>query len=399
MSSPVASRRPRVQYQNSYSSTLYGMEKSVPQISPISDLSSTFMALASIRMRDKPLPPIPRRPSSAYSSEIDGTNVAGPILPEARAIITNTLEPAFGMSNRSQIPETRSFRPKLVRGPIYHPYSDSVVDRRRDKRTNDSELDTNTGQLLSLNATMIRPSALSQPKQKETNNYMRTADQYASDYQSILDNQPSNLPKFIPDSYFQHNSFDTEMSPRITDVIDYSLVPQPLRVNTPEEKPRPSSRFSSSSEDESVQDSIDTSLKARARKALHLQNYSPNHRAKSKAQKVKVPTKTLAVSRRGSNIGSATQRRASTQQGISDMHDNLVHFTTASSTKKPIAKTSSIKHNHMPKERRRPAIPITPYQKLGRKAWESEDELFKIPRWFKSKPSGPVESSSLLRTT
>lgn len=403
MSSTLAPRRPQLLYQRSTSSSLNGMEKSIPKSSPISETSPTFIPLASINLRDKPLPPIPRRPSSTYSTHIDGTNVADRKLSENRTLPSyNVLRPTLYRSDVNTMPGTCSTRPKLANDLSVTVASYPIVERRRAQHVDFAKLSIHKSQSMSPNAAIFGSPVSSQHKNEKSNQIdndrIRAADHHASNYQSVLHDKTTALPSLGPDLYFNHYSLPSPTSPRITDVVDQSLVPPPLRYGTPEEKSRQSSYFSSSSSSGvgTVHRSVRNSLKSYARKAFHLKSSSHEQTENPKAQHSKFSSKNLPSPRRESRTGSAvTQRRASILQGISKMYDNLADFTATSSTRKPSISIMSTKNKHISRERRSPAIPITPYQKLGRKALESGFKSPKTSIWSKSRQSESTRPNSL----
>lgn len=386
----MALRRPQVLYQRSTSSSLNGMEKFIPKSSPISETSSTIIALNSINIRDKPLPPIPRRPSSAYSTHTNGISIIDSKKPE-NFISTSPdfLQPTSYRSSKLTAPETRLYRPELALNSDPHAASDLVDERRRAQHGDFTELNMHTSQALLLKTNLPSSSAISRTLNERANNIgedvLMVSDRHGDNFQSVLHNQSFILPTSTPVSYYSHGSPPLPMSPRITDVVDQSLVPPPLRYSTPEEKLLEPSQFSSSSsESGSTHGSVRSSLKMFAFKTFHKQSNSHNQAEKSRVRRINSQSKNLSSSRRASRIGSTiNQRRASIQKSISDMYDKPSRSSAALPKKNSTIHTASAEYSNVSRERRSPAIPITPYQKLGRKAWESSSKRSKTSRWFK----------------
>jgi len=98
-------------------------------------------------------------------------------------------------------------------------------------------------------------------------------------------------------------------------------------------------------------------------------------------------------SRRASRFGSiSSERRASLQQGLSNMYDRVAKISTWS----PIPTTNK-KRATIPREARSPAIPITPYQQLGTKAWEPAPKSPKSPKHKPPKGKTPFAILSTSR--
>lgn len=145
------------------------------------------------------------------------------------------------------------------------------------------------------------------------------------------------------------------MTARITDVIDTSLCPSPLRTSGSDHPGTEVSRFSSSSSDrESAYSGIRNSLKSRAKKALHIRQ-----------------TSVESTEPRPSSSRSSHNRRSSLQQGLSDgiydMYETLTNLSVAPSSKpkSTAALPKSRKSRFSAEAVRSPDIPSKAAQILG----------------------------------
>lgn len=188
----------------------------------------------------------------------------------------------------------------------------------------------------------------------------QSAEDFARDYESVL-------PAFVPELHFSDiNLLPSAMSPRITDVVDESLVPLPLRLSTAEDS-QPSSHFSSSSsEADKLQNDNRPSLRSRARKAF--QSRKSSQEAMGKMRPRSNTSKAADVSQESHASELIPPTHASNQHGISDIHDNLTSLHGPLKTK---AKLESAKPRStaIPRELRSPASPISPYQKNSKKTF------------------------------
>ncbi|KAG6995506.1 hypothetical protein G7Y79_00045g081770 [Physcia stellaris] len=205
------------------------------------------------------------------------------------------------------------------------------------------------------------------------------------------------------------------MSPRITDVVDNSLVPSPLRfssVDYDEPESRFSSDSSSASDAESCHSGLRSSVKSYAKKTFSKGGIAPevtdrvasppkpkDRVASSPKPKEKVASPQKPKSRLGS---MASQRRASLQHGIEEMYDTITSFSLGSGKRKPAAMEIAANGKaRVPREQRSPAIPLTPYQLIGAKAFEDtastrSSKTSLLPslhsRGAKGKPGTPTRS-------
>lgn len=177
------------------------------------------------------------------------------------------------------------------------------------------------------------------------------------------------------------------------ETIDRSLVPPPLSLRKSQlSDDVESSHFSVSSggsDDGSLHTGLRHSVRAYARKALHLHKSTPEEKETKRVMSVasaKYPfMDPSSSSRRPSKFGSlSSERRASIQQGLA----NVYHGVAKISTWNPVSTSDKKKRDTIPRELRSPAIPITPYQQLGPKAWEPAPKSPKSPKQKKKPPKG-----------
>ena len=299
---------------------------------------------------EKPLPPTPRRPSSVYSvqpSEIEPSHdnsTYGTIVDQYFG--NELLQPKTYRASASKIPDQAPLRPKLLKDTQSHAASDPIVERRRAEQSQNRYPKGTT-------------------YEKGMNHSTQNAKQHAEDYESVLHSRTSVLPSIVPDQLYSDTGLlPSKMSPRITDVVDQSLVPSPLRFSNYDE---PGSRFSSDSSSDagSCQSGLRDSVKSYARKTFSKRSFTPEPVDKDKPNSAS-PPKTK------SRLGSmASQRRASLQHGIEEMYDTLTNFSLSPAKQKPpVMQLETNSKVRIPREQRNPAIPLTQYQMIGVKAFE-----------------------------
>ena len=295
---------------------------------------------------EKPLPPTPRRPSSAYTGPPNETELSydGSIVDQYFA--NEILQPNTFRASASKIPDRTPLRPKLLRDSQLHAASDPVVERRRAEQNQHRDTEE-----------IIHARTKSRP----TNN----ANQHAQDYESVLYTWSSVLPSIAPKPFYSdHGHLPLRMSPRNTHVMDQSLVPPPLRFSNITYN-SPASRFSSDSSSDagSCHSGLRDSVRSYAKKTFSKRSFTPEVVDNSY-----LPSPSKPKSRLGS---MASQRRASIQHGIEEMYDTLTSFSLTSAKHKPPAmQFENTRKIRISRERRSPAIPLTPYQILGVKAFE-----------------------------
>ena len=256
-------------------------------------------------------------------------------------------------------------------------------------------------------------------KKRET---QHIAEQHAAEYTSILPRSSSILPRSLTPSvadegfyepyYEGHHSLPTPMSPRITDVVDETLVPRPLRRSTALDSNTSSHFSSSSSELMPLRVEGRESLTSRAKKAFHSRKFSQEKSAKKRSDST-ISSKSESTGR-GSKAASMTaSERASIQNGIIDMYDTLTNLydpqhkygqptKLASPPKpKPTINIPSREKNTLCKEHRSPAFPRTPYYKSRAISTGSVESPLVSPRsksarvsWFGGSTSGNTPKRS-----
>ena len=380
MSYVLPPRRPWVPMHTFSSNSLSGMEIPLRTHSPFSGTLPRSRQPSTSEFFDKPLPPTPRKPSSVYSLHNDEMtkgrmrNMQNEVQPS-----DSVLQPTIYRSSASIVPVLSAVRPSLLGNQEGHAVSDPIIERRRAEREDLAELGIHSSQLLIQHPTLDLPthSKIQTQRSIESDLDGPGADQHASTYTSVLHTRSSIIPNLTIEPFYNQPYFPYTMSPRVTDVVDQSLVPPPLRYNTAIQDTRPSSHFSSTSDSSSdlFQSSIRESLRSYARKAFQLRK--PHVEAKRK-KAVETPhslDSTFPSSRRrGSALG---QRRGSIQTGLSHMYTSLRKLSIPLSSSKT---TGTAKKARLPRELRSPAIPITPYQQIGTKAWERPSKSRKHSR-------------------
>lgn len=381
MSSAHASRRPRPPFQRSTPMSLDGMETPLSESTPRFGNSQTSINLVARGMEEKPLPPTPRKPSSVYTVQSDGMEDI-PKQSSSKALLPHqtTLQPIAYSASTLRVLDATSKRPKLTQNVQAHAVSDPIVEIRQSQRQYFEKTDAHSSHspIQRMKSDFAAPSESIDKYLTAPKSGTKGAEGYASNYESLLHTRSSALPTFTPEPYSNYDYLPAPMSSRITDVVDRSLLPSPLSYSTPEEKQRPSSTFSSSSSDfEEFQIGIRNSLRAYARKVLHLPKTSleGNDRKKSRS------TATLETPRISASAGRlpsknetvASPRRGSIQQGISNMYDTLAKLSKSSQqpNSTPAIDITDASKIRVPRGLRSPAIPMSPYQQLGKKAWQS----------------------------
>lgn len=380
MAYPLPLRRPWVPLHSFSSNSLSGMEITVPKPLPFPGTLSSSRYPGSDETIEKPLPPTPRKPSSVYSLRDDGTTEGGNKDTQNAVLSPDSiLQPTIYRSSTSIVPVISGTRPALLRNQEGHAVSDPIIERRRAQREDLAELGIHSSQLLTQHPILNSPASPVSQTQRliEMNLQRKDADQHASTYESVLHTRSSIIPSFTSEPYSNYACMPSLMSPRITDVVDQSLVPPPLRYSAVVKDSRSSSHLSSrsSSSTEFFQSSVRDSLRAYARKTFHLRK-PPMTGKRKRALENTDPLNLAALSSRRRSSASG-QRRGSIQQGLSHMYSSLRKLSVTSSSPKA---TGNPKKGRLPRELRSPAIPITPYQQIGTKAWERPSKSRKHSR-------------------
>ena len=182
--------------------------------------------------------------------------------------------------------------------------------------------------------------------------YTQSAEEIAQDYASIL-------PAFVPETICSESDFlPLEMSARITDVSDGSLMTLPLILSSNSEDRKLSSQFSTSdSEIESLLGESKPSLKARAKKAFNSRKTSKESKEKAFAD-----SKQSKHSQAG-ELSAANL--ASLQNGIDETYNALtgLYSPAKSKTKNHITNSTN--------DLNRSVTPSTTDGKYGKRVWDS----------------------------
>ena len=255
------------------------------------------------------------------------------------------------------------------------------------------------------------------------------AQQHANDYKSLLPRastfptfEPEPMPESEPESesdaepyYDTFNSLPAPMSPRITDVVDETLLPRPLRMSTAQYSST-SSRFSSSSSEHlAPKQGNRESLKSFAKKAFHSRKHSKEQKAQSLEVRADSNTSSKVSQADEQDITSSmtASDRASIQRGIIDMYDTLTNLydpsnkyaslieSTSSPRPKPKVEFPPPKASVLHKERGSPAIVITPHPSSNHKFDETLNSPLLMPypksadeSWCNSSPTGSTPKKS-----
>lgn len=344
---------------------------------------------------DKPLPPTPprRKASSVYSSGHDDliNSYLGLVARDEGNPSDIYLQPVIYSSSSPQIPTGNVSRlsayqksQEPLSAPLPSEHQSVSVPR--------------------LKATRRGPSDHRQPKQSPTLSENIAQETKVFDHVAVgrkYEAQRAVPPPRLPTPQgFKAVLYDAEQrrrpqqsSSRGKEAIDRSLVPAPLSLRksqlTDDVESSHFSVSSSGSDDGSLHTGLRHSVRAYARKALHLHKSTPEEKETKRVMSVasaKYPfMDASSSSRRPSKFGSlSSERRASIQQGLS----NVYHGVAKISTWTPIPTSNKKKRDTIPRELRSPAIPITPYQQLGPKAWEPAPKSPKSPKPKKKPPKG-----------
>lgn len=372
MSSAHALRQPRPLFQQSTSSSLIGMETPLPKPKTRLQNSHGPINLVAQNLEEKPLPPTPRNTSSVYSVQYDKMqNVREQSSSDALLLPQTAFQSTTYRASTSRVLDANSKRPKLVQNAHAHAISDPILEMRQLQQQDIEKIDPHWSKppMQRMKSDFPAPSESINKRLVAPNKGKMDAEKHASTYESLLHTRSPALPTLTPEPYSDYDYLPSAMSSRITDVVDRSLLPTPLSYNTLEKQNFPSSAFSSSSsEADGFPNGIRGSLRAYARKALRLPRPSLERASRTKAS-----SKATSEKRRTSALVDepvAGPRRGSIQQGISHMYDTLAKFSITSQQPNPKPATRATK-TRVPRELRSPAIPVTPYQQLGKKAWQS----------------------------
>ncbi|KAI9873830.1 MAG: hypothetical protein M1830_010550 [Pleopsidium flavum] len=385
------SRRPALRNEES-SSSLIGLEKVMPTAVP--SFRTFQRSLPKLTNKDKPLPPVPRKPSSVYSSQhddlIDSYFGLGPkdeVLPSEiylQPVTYSSSTPQIALGDPSKLSAYQQLQQPLS-APLRlenHPAPTPPLKPAKEQ-SRDHIIPTQTPP----NESLLPETIAQKTRLFDHIAVKRQFDLQRAEPPPRLQTPPG-FKAFLYDA--EYKQYPRPATERSTDLVDQSLVPPPLSLRKSQQSDEvESSHFSissSDSDDEGLHTGIRDSVRAYARKALHLHKSSAEEKETKRVMSVasaKYPfMDPTSSSRRQSKFGSiSTERRASIQQGITNMYDKI-------STWSPIPTTNK-KRATIPREARSPAIPITPYQQLGRKAWEPAPKSPKSPKHKSPKAKNP----------
>ena len=440
--------RPVILRSNSSSSSLTGMEIAAPQ-SPRRNRKSKKDIEEHVA---KPLPPTPtlkvpsvassrtssiasgRTPSTGSLSSVYAEENPQPqkyvpyrretLLPPPQAMY----EPATYRSSTSAVPDVLPSRPKPKRDAS----SQAVLQKSAAPKTGPPEsifsewrAPRYEGQEEAQSKATL-PVDLLAKRSRET---QHIAQQHANDYKSLLP-RASTFPIFEPEPgpepesesepdaepyYDTFNSLPAPMSPRITDVVDETLLPRPLRMSTAQYSSTSNHFSSSSSEQLAPKQGNRESLKALAKKAFH--SRKPSKEQKAQALEVgadsKLSSEASQIDEKDNNLSMTASERANIQRGIIDMYDTLTNLydptnkyaslieTTPSSRPKPKIEFPPPKKGVLHKEHGSPAIVVTPHLSnsyISNETLESPS-LTPYPKsadesWSKYSPTGSTPKKS-----
>lgn len=386
-------RKPPLRYAQSSSSSLRGLENAFPKKSPLPETFPDYDAYD----LDKPLPPTPRRQSSLYDllkeDIIDSYAERGPkdeLLPSYFLLTAATY-----ISDEPNKPREIPKGGKHRREPSNHLASDSTRVNKWLDGTKPTTAGTHSyggvqtqTQTESFNSPSTTEQAARNPKM---------ADEHANEYRKVLSSPHPVSPFTFRAIEYQaeYDHPDTPISSRIADVVDGSLLPSRLTLSVIKGQERSSSRPSRASPDQDAhKPTMRQSFHSHARKVLHTPKASAEETERRRVMSVasaKYPHMSLAPPPpwRDRVSSMASQRRESLQQGLSHMYDTLTNISIGPTKFKPSLNLN--KRTTIPRDMRSPAIPITPYQYLGAKAWEASPKSPK-PKSAKKKKHYSIPS-------
>ena len=394
---------------------------------------------------DKPLPPAPmlphplRKSSSVYSLQV--TAAKAPRGERKQDLLPyHQPRPLPARAYTANTDERKPGRPKLVKSSEPHIVSVPMLDPRakypHETNRYEGQIQQRAEDAVKREISISNMTLTASTAKDRTMEYFGIREPFGSLRGGDLDpslkrpTMPSRKTSQVPPDvvidvpYSDESYLPASMSPRITDVIDHSMVPSPLHVDaesvSPAEKaglsldqesrPSTSSQFSSDSSHSDISSIIDNYLGKRRwiKKSGALRSKPGRHKSSSgSTQKGRKSSHTSSTFSRLSSSFSATRgrlgsaashRRKSVARGIDSMYDTLTKFSLAPRPVTPLYLKNN-KKRAIPRAKRSPAIPITPYQMYGRKAWEMEKAAKspKKPKFrisTKRKKPGSIEQES-----
>ncbi|KAI9720395.1 MAG: hypothetical protein M1812_002901 [Candelaria pacifica] len=239
------SRRPRLQYpqpHGSSSSSLGGMEKAIPSFQSFSN--------SSIKYVDKPLPPVPARPSSDYSQQGEIIETYTKI--DRKSVVSST--PSIYVQSPSYRSSTSHLPPPVPPKQFYkqHRHHSSASLRTRDKNaglTLDLSNDTKVHNEGHSTGSPENSASYANSKNEGNIGKIHIADQQSDQYKELLPSQ-SRAPTPPGFKAFPYDP-TLELHPNMDPIeFDYELVPPPLTLRTSPDSENPTSHFSVNSDDD-----------------------------------------------------------------------------------------------------------------------------------------------------
>ena len=399
MNPPSRLTRPPFRFEHSSLASLGGLERVVPPLSLQLEYHGTY----SESDLYKPLPPSPpRKASSVYSKEeiIDYYIDRSP-KSDRRPSNAFSFSPSIVLKPREQRDSIQ--RPQVQRDNSSYSVSDSIAKLRRMEDRSLESSRTQSEQETYSHTLSMRTRTSTVSRSPRSHSPVIDANELAKHYQAGL---PQSSQELLPVTYGGKQSHSVpSTSANITQIVDQSLVPPPLHAVSRTPSPIHSishisskSLTTASSQPLSLPPQKQHSLSVYARRALKRPSISQEEKEHKRIMSIasaKYPY--MASSPTADSASQAPQRRRSSlQDRLSNLYSNIAHFSLSPSTQKPLHNRSpmSIVTPHTPvspltpgsgsSSHRSPAIPITPYQRLGTRAWEMEPDS----------PVSPVEEKS-----
>jgi len=330
--------------QQSSSTSLLGMEQVVPPgTRPTGRLSR-----ASSSYTDKPLPEAPRRSSSIYSDGV--SDIIDAYLAESQ--------------NEDMIAP-----PPVVLQPVaYRETIAGLLNRRLEEPPSPTSMASRTS--LWARGT---PSPVSLAESTSRGG-QPLAGRRTRQVKAISPPLPSPSLGFRAINYDElPGGLTGPVSPRITNVVDGSLVPPHLapgrESSEPERQTSHFSRTSSSGSSLIYNPGIRSSIRSYVRKKLHRGKQSPAEKEKKRIMSfasAKYPHMRITPDERsGRHTSWSSGRRPSIQQGVANAFEKLRKMSIASS-----GNSSEQKAQQKPRRQKQLAIPTSPYQRYGPQIWE-----------------------------
>ena len=395
---PSRLTRPPFRFEHSSLASLGGLERVVPPVSLQLEYHGTY----SESDLYKPLPPSPpRKASSVYSKEeiIDYYIDRSPN-GDRRPSNAFSFSPSIVLKPREQRSSVQ--RPQVQRENSSYSVSDSIAQLRRMEDGSIGSSGTQSRQETYSHTLSTRTRASTVSRSPRSHSPVVDANELAKHYQAAL---PQTSQEFLPITYGSGHSHSVpSTSANITQIVDQSLVPPPLHAVSRTSSPTHSvSHISSksltitSSQPLSLPPQKQHSLSVYARRALKRPSISREEKEHERIMSIasaKYPY--MAAPPTDSVSKTPQRRRSSVQDRLSNLYSNISHFSLSPSTQKSVHNRSpmSIVTPRTPvspltpgsgsSSHRSPAIPITPYQRLGTRAWELEPDSPVSPEEEKS---------------